>query len=183
MKTAVLVIDVQRAFFEQETLPYDAAATINNINAVTEWARASGAPVVFIQHQNAQVIAGSDAWRLQQDLVVQPADQFVQKCTPDAFQNTILKPLLDQHDIDHLVICGYATEFCVDTTVRRSAALGYAVDLVADAHTTDNKPHSSGEFIRQHHNCTLPAITSFGVPVRALTTAELTRPVIATQAM
>ncbi|MCH1923482.1 isochorismatase family protein [Shewanella sp. C32] len=183
MKTAVLVIDMQRAFFEQDNLPYDAAATVSHINAVTEWAHTTGTPVVFIQHQSADVPAGSDAWRLQQDLLVRQGDQFVQKCTPDAFQNTILKPLLDQHDIDHLIICGYASEFCVDTTVRRAAELGYAVDLVADAHTTHDKPHSSGEFIRQHHNCTLPQITSFGVTVRALATAELTHPVIASQAM
>ncbi|QSX32350.1 isochorismatase family protein [Shewanella avicenniae] len=183
MKTAVVVIDVQRAYFEQDQQPFDAAATISNINSLTEWAHANATPVVFVQHQSETVTAGSDAWRLQQDLLVRQGDQFVQKCTPDAFQNTILKPLLDQHDIDHLIVCGYATEFCIDTTVRRAAELGYSVDIAADAHTTNDKAHSSAEFIRQHHNCTLPAITSFGVAVRALTTEELTRPVAASQAI
>lgn len=182
MKTAVLVIDVQRAFFEQETLPYDAAATLDNINHVTEWARTMGYPVVYVQHQNAQLTAGSDAWNLASALQVNTNDQFVQKATPDAFQNTILKPLLDQHNINKLVVCGYATEFCVDTTVRRAAELGYNVDLVADAHTTANKAHSNGEFIREHHNCTLSAIKSFGVTVRAVTTEALLS-AAATQAM
>lgn len=173
MKTAVLVIDVQRAFFEQEPLPYRAKATINNINAVTEWARAQRYPVVFIQHQRAGLEPGGDGWQLQLDLLVRHGDQFVQKSTPDSFQNTILKPLLDQHGIDHLVICGFATEFCVDTTVRRAAALGYSVALVADAHTTLDKAHADAACIRHHHNCTLPAITSFGVTIRAVPTAQL----------
>jgi nicotinamidase-related amidase len=57
--------------------------------------------------------------------------------------------------------------------VRRAAALGFAVTLVSDAHTTHDKSHASAIEIRRHHNATLTAITSFGPVIDALSTQEL----------
>jgi nicotinamidase-related amidase len=61
----------------------------------------------------------------------------------------------------------------VDTTARRAAALGYEVVIAADAHTSHDKPHATGDFIRAHHNATLSDITSFGVPIRAVPGAKI----------
>ena len=97
----------------------------------------------------------------------------MRKTTPDSFLSTNLEALLKQHQIEHLIVCGYASEFCVDTTVRRGAALGYSMSLVSDAHTTHDKPHASAEQIRVHHNATLPNISSFGVKIAAVSTDEL----------
>lgn len=45
--------------------------------------------------------------------------------------------------------------------------------LAADAHTTHDKPHASGAQIRAHHNATLPDLTSSGVPIQALSSADI----------
>ena len=37
---------------------------------------------------------------------------------------------------------------------------------MSDAHTTHDKSHAPAEFIIQHHNATLPNITSFGVKIK-----------------
>ncbi|WP_335340099.1 isochorismatase family protein [Collimonas pratensis] len=79
-----------------------------------------------------------------------------------------MRELLTAWQVDHLVICGYASEFCVDTTVRSAAAQGYPVTLVSDAHTTHDKPHASGQQIRTHENATLPNVDSFGVKITAI---------------
>jgi len=71
------------------------------------------------------------------------------------------------------VVCGYASEFCVDTTVRSAAAKGYEITLAADAHTTHDKPHATGLQIRTHENETLANITSFGVVIAAVPAAEI----------
>lgn len=47
MKSAVIVIDVQRVLFEPKPQPYDCIAVLSNINAVTHWARKMQYPVVF----------------------------------------------------------------------------------------------------------------------------------------
>ena len=99
---------------------------------------------------------------MQSNLSVIEGDIVVRKTTPDSFLRTDLENILIKNEVKHLIVTGYASEFCVDTTVRRAASLGYSVDLVSDAHTTHCKEHASGDQIRLHHNCTLPEVTSFG---------------------
>ncbi len=83
--------------------------------------------------------------------------------TGDSFLRTDLEEKLRSLDITNLVICGYASEFCIDNTTRRATGLGYTVQLVSDAHTTHEKKHLSAKKIREHHNLTLsmgPTITA-----------------------
>lgn len=57
--------------------------------------------------------------------------------------------------VNELVIVGMKTEFCVDTTCRAAAELGYKVWLVEDAHTTMHTPVLQADAIIVHHNRTL----------------------------
>ncbi|CAJ0993424.1 hypothetical protein SODG_002081 [Sodalis praecaptivus] len=95
------------------------------------------------------------------------------KTTANAFLNTSLRDVLLAAGVKHLLITGYASEFCVDTTVRAAAALGYDVTLVSDAHTTHYKPHASAADIIKHENATLPELASFGVSLRAVPTRDI----------
>ena len=170
MRSALLVIDVQAALFDPEPRPDDADAVLQRVNQLAERARAAGAPVVWVQHERpAHALAhGSPGWALQASLLTQADDRFVRKTTPDSFLHTGLAEWLTAQGVDHLVLCGYASEFCVDTSARRAAAGGFAVTLAADAHTTHDKPHASAQRIRDHHNATLPGLTSFGPSIEAL---------------
>ncbi|SBS38888.1 Streptothricin hydrolase [Marinomonas spartinae] len=170
MKSAVLVIDVQSILFDPEPQPFESQMVLKKINEVTKLARAKSVPVIFIQHEqpNSLIEYESGGWALQSSLVTQACDHFVRKTTPDSFLNTNLQNVLNELDVDSLIVCGYASEFCVDTTIRRAAGLGYSVTLVSDAHTTHDKKHASGAQIREHHNATLPNISSFGVKIEAV---------------
>lgn len=167
-KSALLIIDVQRGLFDEDPRPFDADAVINRINALAHRARATKVPVVFVQHEQASGLLehGSQSWQLERRLQPMDGDAFVRKTTPDSFLRTQLGKLLAQWGTEHVLICGYASEFCIDTTTRSAAALGYAVTLVADAHTTHDKAHASAAQIRAHHNATLPNISSFGPLIR-----------------
>lgn len=174
MKTAVLVIDVQRGLCDDPPRPHEAQEVIWRINALTARARAAGVPVAFVQHENeVDLEFDSERWQLASGLEVDAADTRIRKTTPDAFLRTPLEAWLAGQGVKRVVICGYASEFCVDTSARRAAALGYHVVLAADAHTSHDKPHATGAFIRAHHNATLSGITSFGVPIRAVESAEI----------
>lgn len=170
MASALLVIDVQRGLFETQPPPAEADAVIARINALAERARAAGVAVIFVQHERdgTPLQHGSPAWGLDARLQVRDGDRFVAKTTPDAFLRTDLQSQLQELGVDRVVIAGYASEFCVDTSVRAAAALGYSVVLAADAHTTHDKPHADAVFIRAHHNATLPQVSSFGPVIRAL---------------
>jgi nicotinamidase-related amidase len=168
MSTALLVIDVQRGLFDADPRPFEADAVVARINTLTARARAANVPVVFVQHESASLPYGSERWQLQAGLHVEPRDGVLRKTTPDSFLNTDLQELLASWSVDRVVLCGFASEFCVDTTTRRAAALGYDVTLAADAHTTHDKPHATAAEIRIHENATLSDLTSFGPRIDAV---------------
>lgn len=170
MKSAVLVIDVQSALFDTPPRPFEADEIIDRINHITAAARNSSVPVIFMQHEQPGLLeAGSEGWQLHHGLSLAEEDQVIAKSTSDSFLRTGLGESLVAQGIDDLIICGYATEFCVDTTTRRASGLGYSVQLVSDAHTTHDKQHLSAEQIRHHHNTTL----GFSPTITAVKSAEL----------
>jgi nicotinamidase-related amidase len=154
--TAVLVIDVQAGLFCAKPPPWEAAAVIARINTVTANARKAGAPVFFIQHDGKpgceDVLPSTDGWKLHPDLEVRPGDVVLRKTTCDAFYGTALESELRSRGITTLVLMGYATEFCVDTTLRNAASKDFQVIAVADAHTTVDNPVLKADLVRQHHN-------------------------------
>jgi nicotinamidase-related amidase len=173
MTSALLIIDVQRGLFDDEPRPFEADTVVQRINALSSRARLQGVPVFIIQHERAsgKLAYYSESWHLQRSLLTGPGDQLIRKTTPDSFLRTPLQEQLDALAVKHVVICGYACEFCVDTTTRRAAALGYAVTLAADAHTTHDKDHATAAAIRAHENATLPDIGSFGPVIDAVPSA------------
>jgi nicotinamidase-related amidase len=175
MKSAILIIDVQSILFDPVPRPFEADLVVERINRITSWARSNNLMVIYVQHEAAgsEIEFGSAGWKLQAGLKLEEGDVFIRKITPDSFLRTDLEVLLKQHGVEHLIVCGYASEFCVDTTVRRAAGLGYSVELVSDAHTTHDKSHASAEQIRAHHNATLQNISSFGVKIAAVMADEL----------
>ncbi|HEY4802429.1 MAG TPA: cysteine hydrolase family protein [Paraburkholderia sp.] len=174
MTTALLVIDFQKGLVDTEPLPGDIAMVSAHINALMQRARDASVPVVLIQHEDdSMLVHGSEAWTLSATLDTEARDHLIGKRTPDSFLGTGLGALLAAHAVKHIVICGYASEFCVDTTVRRAAANGLTVTLAADAHTTHDKPHANAAAIRAHHNATLSNIRSFDPKISALRADEI----------
>jgi hypothetical protein len=76
----------------------------------------------------------------------------VQKLHPDAFRDTSLPQELASRGIQHLIISGIQTEYCIDATCRRAYSLGYEVVLVKDAHSTWDTDHLTARQIIDHHN-------------------------------
>ncbi|OYU77641.1 MAG: cysteine hydrolase, partial [Burkholderiales bacterium PBB5] len=150
--TALIVIDVHVALFDPVPRPHEADAVLTRIHHLARAARAAGVPVVWVQHESPHeghpLAHGSPGWAVHPAAGPDAADVFIRKTTPDSFLRTGLAEWLATRGIGHLVVCGYASEYCVDTSTRRAAGLGLAVTLAADAHTTHDKPHASGALIR-----------------------------------
>jgi nicotinamidase-related amidase len=176
MKTGVLVIDVQQGLCEGEDKAHDCDGLIAKINHVTQQARAAGVPVIFIQHESeaGYLEHGTAAWQLADGLQVAQKDLRIRKTTPDAFLRTSLDAVLKERSIDHLIICGMHTEFCVDTTTRQALARGFPVTLVSDAHTSAGNSALTAQQVIAHHNATLTNISSFGPRVTATPCSTLT---------
>jgi nicotinamidase-related amidase len=169
-QAAVVVIDVQRGLFCTKPEPFEAEAVVTRINAVIVKARRAGAPVIFVRHDGEpggeDVVPFTEGWKLHPKLEVRPGELVIRKTTCDAFYSTPLEAELRSRGITTLVLMGYATDFCVDATLRSAASKDFSVIVVADGHTTSDNPVLKADVVRQHHNWAWAnAITRRGVRV------------------
>lgn len=153
----------------------DAEGTVDRINSLARVVRESGI-AIYIQHTDAAegLARGTGAWDLLESLDRSSQDLVVEKSACDAFLETELSGILKARFVTDLIIVGCATDFCVDTTVRTAAALGYTVTVPCDGHTTRDRPHLDAAKIIEHHNYMWTGLLlPRGKNVRLVTTANL----------
>jgi nicotinamidase-related amidase len=155
MRTALIVIDFQNAVF-QAPAAHQADVVMGRIGKLIAAARAASTPVIYVQHGEAgcEWETGSEGWHFPAQIAPQAGDFVSAKSQCDAFFGTGLRAHLVEKGIERVVICGYATEFCIDTNVRHAASSGLAVVVAADAQTTRDRPHLDAPRIIEHHNAT-----------------------------
>jgi nicotinamidase-related amidase len=155
--TALLVIDVQVGIIEGFRA-YRGPDVLEQINKLLAKARASNKPIIFIQHDGEPghpLEAGTAGWKIQPEIQPREGELIIRKRASDSFFETTLQKELESRSVEHLIITGCMTEYCVDTTCRRAVSMGYDVTLVSDAHTTiDNKRLTAAQIIA-HHNALL----------------------------
>ncbi|MEC5160472.1 MULTISPECIES: isochorismatase family protein [unclassified Janthinobacterium] len=164
MQSALVVIDYQNAVFAAPPA-YQCELVLGRIAGLIERARANAVPVIYVQHQvdGCEWQAGSPGWEFPAAIAPRPGEHVSPKNACDAFINGALERHLRQQGIEQVYVCGFATEFCIDTNVRRLASLGLATVVVADAHTTRNRPHMKAAQIIEHHNWVWSDFSSPGV--------------------
>jgi nicotinamidase-related amidase len=133
--TALLVIDVQNDVVARA---HDRDAVVATIATLVDRARTEGVPVVWIQHSDDDLPAGSDAWQIVTELAPGDAEPLVAKHFGDSFEDTILESVLADLGVGHLVVTGAQTDYCVRSTIHGAFTRGYDVTLVSDAHTTED---------------------------------------------
>jgi nicotinamidase-related amidase len=141
-----MVIDMQNGVLASPRRAREqTAARINQLIDAAE-------KVIFIQHHEAELQPGSQAFDIIPELHRPAGALYVTKTACDAFYRTTLDSLLKQNEINELVVCGCATDYCVDTTVKNGVSRGYAITVASDAHTTADRASVSAEALIQHHN-------------------------------
>ena len=134
--TALLVIDVQNGVVEGA---YERDAIVANIAELVREARQERAPVVWVQHSDAQLELGSDRWRIVPELDPSDTEPLVEKHYGDAFEDTSLESVLSGLGVGRLVVAGAQTDECIRSTLHGALVRGYDAILVSDAHTTEDQ--------------------------------------------
>jgi nicotinamidase-related amidase len=173
--TGLLVIDMQVGLFEGAKR-FDADGVVRRINDLARAVRAKGGVVVFVQHEDEGDFAhGAPGWRILPALDARPGDVYVSKTACDSFYRSKLDEILRERKITRLLVCGCATDFCVDTTIRSAASKDYEVAVVADGHTTADRLHLPAEKIIEHHNWMWARLILPGRPVTVAKAEDLLR--------
>lgn len=173
-KTALVIIDVQVGLIDPDNSHH--TQTLENINALLSRARATGVPVIYVQHDSAKgqgLEVGTDAWQIHPAITPHQGEPVVNKRASDAFYDTTLKEILDSYGITDLIVAGAQTEYCVDTSVRRATTFGYSVVLASDAHLTEDTKLLNEEQIIAFYNYTLNGFSSDEAVIRTRPTESI----------
>jgi len=150
----LLVVDMQEGLLRGAP-KHDLTAVVERINRLALRVRRAAGSVFFVQHAGT---VGDDfeplttGWRLLPTINTEPCDRIVSKTLNDPFFRTSLQSDLAKLHPDRLLVAGWATDLCVDATIRSAAALGFKVVAVADCHTVSDRPHLGAERVIAHHH-------------------------------
>jgi len=149
LKRALLVIDVQYEYFNGAlpiSYPHN---SFENILKVMDTALEKKIPIIIIQHSNAQDAPtfrkGSAEWNVHEDVLGKSYDCIIEKNLPGSFTDTPLDDYLKENNIESLVICGYMSQMCCDTTARQALHRGYGVEFLSDATGTLDISNYAGD--------------------------------------
>ena len=129
MSDALVIIDMQAGSFSPACPPrHDAKALFERLNTLGRWVRAGGGLVIWVHHDGPSgdvLEPETDGWRILPALERRAGDARVSKTACDSFLGTCLEALLREKNPNRVIITGWATDFCVDTTVRSCTARGF----------------------------------------------------------
>lgn len=142
-----------------------------NVQRLQKSFRSAGAPVIFFtvgtisgdfSDMPPRFRRGLEFWKAQgvndpysrigtkeievlDEIAPQEGDLLFTKTTASAFSSTPIDDELKSRGIEMLAICGVSTNYCVESTLRDAADLGYDVALIEDASADSNlESHERG---------------------------------------
>lgn len=180
-RTALLVIDVQREYFKEGGPAYIPAArsVLPNIQGLITAARSAGLLVVYVKHVNRadgsdlgrmndfgnpderSFVEGTPEVELVEELRPMPSEPIIVKRRYSSFLNTELECVLRTRDVNAVIITGYMTSFCCETTARDAHGRDYKVLFVRDANEGPDLASPAGDTV-QHDVVLANTITALG---------------------
>jgi len=149
MSRALLVIDVQREYFDGALPITHPSGHLENILQVMDEAAKASVPTAVVRHHQADPESpifrlNSEMWQLLPEVEQRPRDLLIDKQLPGTFTNTNLDEWLKSINAETVSIAGYMTHMCCDTTARQAFHHGYQVEFLRDATGTLDVENEAG---------------------------------------
>ena len=173
---ALLIIDMQKGCFKPYSSKYNTDKVIENINKLSDKFRKLSDLVIYIVHDGTKenyLLPNTPDFEILPELKREETDKLIIKEANDSFYQTDLEQLLIDHDIDELLICGQATNFCLDCTVKIALNKDYNVTIASDAHTTRTTEGIGAKILIDYYNWLWKNLTPTKYPITVLSTSDL----------
>ena len=148
--SALVMIDLQNTYREGVMQLEGVEPAIIEAQKLLAKAREAGIPIFHIQHDagagspydvNAKIGAISD------EVAPQAGEAVIVKNYPSAFVGTDLQKQLEAKGVKNLIIAGFMTHMCVNSTARSAFNLGFSPTIVASTTATRNLPGPDGSVV------------------------------------
>lgn len=148
--SALLMIDLQNTYREGVMQLAGVEKAILEARSLLNRARDAGIPIFHVRHDagpgspydvTARIGQISDEVRPKGD------ESVITKNYPSAFVGTDLKEKLDAAGVKNIVVAGFMTHMCVNSTARSAFSHGFSPTVVAAATATRDLPGADGSII------------------------------------
>ncbi|MGE0214922.1 cysteine hydrolase family protein [Mycolicibacterium sp.] len=158
--SALVLIDCQNTYTRGVMELEGVQAALDEAAVLLDRARIAGIPVIHIQHDSgpgSPYDVREDIGAIVDQVAPRGDEPVVVKNFPNSFVQTDLDERLKAVGVSNLVLAGFMTHMCVNSTARGAFNLGYAPTVVAAATATR----------------ALPGVDGASVPAAALQQASL----------
>lgn len=148
--SALIMIDLQNTYRRGIMQLTGVEAAIREAKTLLEMARNEGIPIIHIRHDggpgtpydvNAEIGAISD------EVAPIKGEIVITKNYPNAFVQTDLDARLKALGIKNIILAGFMTHMCVNSTAHGGFNLGYAPTVVASATATRPLQGANGKVV------------------------------------
>ncbi|MCD2190771.1 cysteine hydrolase family protein [Actinomycetospora soli] len=145
--SALVMIDLQNTYTRGVMALENVGPAIDEAARLLERARAAGSTIVHVQHEagaGTPYDTNDDIGAIVDAVAPRPGEHRVVKNFPSSFVNTDLEQYLRDAGVTNLVLAGFMTHMCVNSTARSAFNLGFAPTVVAGATATRALPGPNG---------------------------------------
>jgi len=163
MKPALLVIDVQKAFFGLDpVMTQSLENAIEYINAAIKLFREKQLPVICVQHidEGDDLVPGQEKFEVPDSLHILPSDVHIHKTYGNAFNKTPLTETLRDLGVDTVIITGFCAEYCITSAYRGALDVDLTPVILRSAIASDSLENI--KFVENiHDSMTFGALKKF----------------------
>lgn len=149
-RSALLMIDLQNTYREGLMRLSGVEPAIAEAQSLLVRARKAGIPIFHIRHDagpgslydvSARIGAISD------EVAPEGDEAVITKSYPSSFVGTDLKERLERAGVKDVVLAGFMTHMCVNSTARSAFSHGFSPTVVAAATATRDLPNPDGSAV------------------------------------
>ena len=148
--SALVLIDCQNTYTQGVMELEGVQAALDETAALLDRARTAGIPVIHIQHDDGPgslYDIGADIGAIVDRVAPRGDEPVIVKQFPNSFVQTELDERLKALGASNLVLAGFMTHMCVNSTARGAFSLGFAPTVVAAATATRTLAGPDGQAV------------------------------------
>jgi nicotinamidase-related amidase len=145
--STLIMIDCQNTYVRGVMALDGVAAALDQAAQLLERARSAGIPIIHIKHDSGEgspYDVRAEIGQIAEQVAPAGDETVIVKHFPDSFVQTELDDRLKAVRAHDLLLAGFMTHMCVNSTARGAFNLGYAPTVVASATATRALPGPTG---------------------------------------
>lgn len=146
-ESTLILIDCQNTYTQGVMELEGVGPALDEAAALLDRARSAGIPIIHIQHSDGPgslYDVDGESGAIVAGVAPREGEPVVVKQYPNSFVQTDLDERLKAVGAQHVVLAGFMTHMCVNSTARGAFNLGYAPTVVAAATATRSLPEVNG---------------------------------------